>query len=201
MKIILTLVSLFLSQNILANIFPNQLVQAAFERTKHQVKYDGAYIKLDYPGGDVPDNIGVCSDVIIRSYRAVGIDLQKLVHEDIKSNFNLYPSNKIWGLTRADSNIDHRRVPNLQTFFKRFGEVLAITNNQKTYKAGDLVTWMLPGNLPHIGLVSDQINQNTGNPMIIHNIGSGPALEDMVFNYQITGHYRYIPQSALPSGN
>jgi len=159
-----------------------------------EVIYNGAYFSIDYPSGDVPDNIGVCTDVVIRSYRAIGTDLQQLVHEDMLSNFSLYPSKRIWGLTKPDSNIDHRRVPNLQTFFKRHGKVLPISNNPKEYQAGDLVTWMVSGNLPHIGIVTNQINSVTGNPYVVHNIGLGPKKEDMLFDYKITGHYQYNPE-------
>ncbi|MCW5213054.1 DUF1287 domain-containing protein, partial [Desulfobulbus sp. TB] len=128
-----------------------ELVQAVIERTTHQVTYDGRYLKIAYPGGDVPDTIGVCTDVVIRSYRKIGIDLQKEVHEDMRANFSAYPKN--WGLKRPDTNIDHRRVPNLQIFFLRHGKELPVTKNAQDYKAGELVTWMLPGNLPHIGIV------------------------------------------------
>lgn len=171
----------------------DELVKAAIERTNFQVVYDGSYHQIKYPGGDVPENIGVCTDVVIRSYRKVGIDLQKLVHQDIKANFLKYPSKKIWGLSRPDTNIDHRRVPNLQVFFSRFGQELPISNKAEDYLPGDLVTWMVPGNLPHIGIVTDKYNEETGNPIIVHNIGRGPKLEDMLFLFQITGHYRYLP--------
>ena len=170
-----------------------ELIAAALERTKYKITYDGSYHSIKYPGGDVPLNIGVCTDVIIRAFRKSGVDLQKLVHEDIKSDFSQYPSKKIWGLSRPDTNIDHRRVPNLQVFFSRNGQNLRVTNKASNYSPGDIVTWMLPGNLPHIGIVTDQYSENTGNPMIVHNIGRGPELEDMLFMYQITGHYRYIP--------
>ncbi len=141
--------------------------------------------------GDVPKNIGVCTDVVIRSYRAVGIDLQKLVHEDMRRDFSAYPPN--WGLRKPDSNIDHRRVPNLQTFFTRHGNTLPISEEALDYKLGDLVTWMLPGNLPHIGIVTDKLVQGTNRSLIVHNIGQGPRLEDALFQYELTGHYRYLP--------
>lgn len=169
------------------------LVQAALERTRHQVVYDGRYVAIKYPGGDVPPDIGVCSDVVIRSYRQIGIDLQKLVHEDMDRYFDQYPSRKLWGLKRPDASIDHRRVPNLQVFFARKGRQLDITDDAADFKPGDIVTWMLPGNLPHIGIVSDRYNAATGNPMVVHNIGRGPQLEDMLFAFSITGHYRYLP--------
>ncbi|MCG7533332.1 DUF1287 domain-containing protein [Psychrobium sp. MM17-31] len=167
------------------------LVNAAMERLKHQVRYDGAYVKLDYPMGDVPADTGVCTDVVIRSYRQLGIDFQQLVHEDIKANFNQYPSKRNWGLTRPDKNIDHRRVPNLQAFFKRHGKSIEVTKNGNDYKAGDLVTWMVNGSLPHIGIVVKKRSADGKRPMIVHNIGRGPELEDMLFDYPITGHYRY----------
>ena len=171
----------------------NALVEAAIDRTSFRVVYDGSYHSIEYPGGDVPESIGVCTDVVIRTYRKVGIDLQELVHQDIKANFSKYPSKRIWDLNRPDTNIDHRRVPNLQVFFSRYGQVLSISNNAKDYSPGDLVTWMVPGNLPHIGIVTDKYDKETGNPMIVHNIGRGPELEDMLFSFKITGHYRYVP--------
>lgn len=179
--------------------FEQDLVAAAIDRTKQSVTYNGAYFRIDYPNGDVPENYGVCTDVIIRSYRAIGTDLQVLVHEDMARDFSAYPSNRIWGLSRTDKNIDHRRVPNLQTFFSRHGTSLSVSRDPKEYAPGDLVTWMLPGNLPHIGIVSDRMSQSSGNPLIIHNIGSGPALEDMLFSFEITGHYRFVPQKYLSS--
>lgn len=154
------------------------------------VLYDSAYTKIPYPSGDVSPRRGVCSDVIIRAYRGIGIDLQQRVHEDMKKHFALYP--KLWGLKRADSNIDHRRVPNLQVFFTRFGKTLPITRNATDYTAGDIVTWNLrdKGSLPHIGIVTDK-KSASGNPLIMHNIGYGQVTEDMLFDYTITGHYRY----------
>ncbi len=190
---LLVFVTIFVSQASSAN-FTEEIVSAALARTKHQVQYDGSYRVLKYPGGDVPPHVGVCTDVVIRTYRALGVDLQVLVHEDMSKNFKSYPSKKIWGLKRPDKNIDHRRVPNLQAFFKRHGVVLEVSNNSSAYKAGDLVTWMLPGNLPHIGIVTSRKSVASGNPMIVHNIGAGPKLEDMLFEYKITGHYRYEPE-------
>ncbi len=175
------------------DLFSQQLVEAAQERTKHQVVYDGSYQSIAYPMGDVPLNQGVCTDLVVRAYRKLGVDLQQLVHEDMYTNFSVYPNS--WGLLSTDKNIDHRRVPNLQMFFKRHGKELAIRQNENAYKAGDLVTWMLPGNLPHIGIVSDQIVNNTSRPKIIHNIGRGPVEDDILFKYKITGHYRYIDHS------
>jgi len=187
--ILCLLVSPSLAQNT-----ADDLVKAALERTRHSVRYDGRYISIPYPGGDVPTDIGVCTDVIIRSYRKLGIDLQELVHLDMKSDFEAYPSRKIWGLTKPDTNIDHRRVPNLQVFFSRKGQTLEISRNAGDYKPGNMVTWMLPGNLPHIGIVTDKIDPVSGNPLIVHNIGAGPKLEDILFLYPITGHYRFLPE-------
>lgn len=193
MKQILLLSLCIISLQVIADNFVADLVSAALDRTNHQVTYDGRYLSIPYPNGDVPANIGVCTDVVIRSYRAIGIDLQKLVHEDMVSNFEAYPSKRIWGLNSTDKNIDHRRVPNLQVFLSRKGEELAISDKAEDYKPGDLVTWMVSGNLPHIGIVTDKVSFFSGNPKIVHNIGSGPQLEDMLFSYPITGHYRFNP--------
>ncbi|MEH8018245.1 DUF1287 domain-containing protein [Rheinheimera muenzenbergensis] len=189
----LALVLCLLPQYSLAETFSDKLVTAALERTQQQVRYDGRYLRIAYPNGDVPADIGVCTDVVIRSYRALGIDLQQLVHEDMRADFELYPSKRIWGLTRPDSNIDHRRVPNLQTFFSRHGTRLAISRQGSAYQPGDLVTWMLPGNLPHIGIVVNKRSDDGQRPLIVHNIGAGPVLADMLFDYNITGHYRFHP--------
>lgn len=167
------------------------LVAAALAQTNDEVTYNGAYFKIAYPMGDVPAQYGVCTDVIIRAYRKLDIDLQQLVHEDMRTNFALYPAKRNWNQTKTDTNIDHRRVPNLQTFFTRHGKKLSVFNKQEHYQAGDLVTWMLPGNLPHIGIVTDQRSADGQRPLIVHNIGTGPKLEDMLFDYSITGHYRY----------
>jgi len=153
--------------------FASKLAEAVLERTHHIVVYDGSYRKIGYPNGDVPPNIGVCTDLVIRAYRAVGIDLQKLVHEDMKTHFDAYPDN--WELKRPDSNIDHRRVPNLARFFVRHGDVLPVTHDGKDYGTGEVVTWMLPGNLPHIGIVADKRTADGKRPLVIHNIGAGPA--------------------------
>lgn len=167
------------------------LVTAALAQTNDLVTYNGAYFKIAYPMGDVPAEYGVCTDVIIRAYRKLGIDLQQLVHEDMRLNFSLYPAKRNWGQSKTDTNIDHRRVPNLQTFFTRHGKKLIVSQQSENYKAGDLVTWMLPGNLPHIGIVTNQLSADGQRPLIVHNIGAGPKLEDMLFDYSITGHYRY----------
>ena len=172
-------------------VFLYRLVDAALQRTTHQVTYDGSYYAIAYPNGDVPSHLGVCTDVVIRSYRSAGIDLQRAVHEDISGNFEAYPSRRIWGMNKPDPNIDHRRVPNLRTFLERHGETIPVTADAADYAAGDLVTWLLPGNLPHIGIVTDRRSVNGERPLIVHNVGAGPKLEDVLFNYAITGHYRY----------
>jgi len=172
--------------------FTHRLVAAAIERTHHAVRYVSAYVRISYPGGDVPSDTGVCTDEIIRSYRAVGVDLQKEVHEDMEKHFAAYPNKRRWFLVYPDSNIDHRRVPNLMVFFQRNGESLLISNRAEDYVPGDLVTWDLGGNVPHIGIVVDQKSRWSGRYMIVHNIGEGPKLEDVVFNWKITGHYRYF---------
>lgn len=191
-KGIVTLFFLILSHRVFA-AFEDDFTEAALERTKHRVTYDGRYRAIDYPNGDVPNHIGVCTDVVIRTYRALGVDLQQLLHEDISMNFAAYPSKRIWGLNRADSNIDHRRVPNLQTFFERHGVSLDINLDSANFLPGDIVTWMLPGNLPHIGIVSNQKDSVSKEPLVVHNIGSGPKLDKMLFSFKITGHYRYVP--------
>ncbi len=185
---------LFFSAPARAATFAESLSQAALKQTETEVTCDGSYFKIPYPGGDVPSHLGVCTDVIIRAYRALNIDLQKQVHEDMKAHFSLYP--KLWGLKRPDTNIDHRRVPNLQTFFTRHGQSLPVTENPDDYKTGDLVTWNLKtiGTLPHIGIVTAERSPDNLRPLIVHNIGAGTALEDMLFSYTITGHYRYAPE-------
>lgn len=192
---IFILVASYMPPPLVAEIAADRLVAAAMERTTHKVVYDGRYFRIPYPGGDVPEGVGVCTDVIIRSYRVLGIDLQVLVHKDMASNFSAYPSKKLWGLKRPDPNIDHRRVPNLQVFFARHGQKLPISDQAEAYKPGDLVTWMLPGNLPHIGIVTDKMTPAETRPLVVHNIGQGPKLEDILFAYPITGHFRYLPTS------
>lgn len=187
MRVILLLFFLFLTRAVCAQ---QDLAEAAKERLGHTVIYDGAYQSIAYPNGDVPDDKGVCSDVVIRSYRSLNIDLQKRVHEDMLINFADYPN--IWGLKKPDSNIDHRRVPNLETFFKRKGKSLVISNNAKDYHPGDLVSWRLDNNLPHIGIVSSIKSEKDPNRYkVIHNIGWGPKLDDMLFDFKIVGHFRY----------
>jgi len=165
------------------------LVSAAREQTLSRVVYDGSYTPMGYPMGDVAANRGVCTDVVIRAYRVIGVDLQALVHEDMRASFADYPA--LWGLTGPDANIDHRRVPNLLRFLERAGAKVSGAGEDSGYLPGDLVTWMLPGKLPHIGIVSDRRAPGTARPLILHNIGAGPVEDDILHAYPITGHYRY----------
>ncbi len=165
------------------------LINSAREQVGVTLIYDGSYQSLRFPNGDIPRLRGVCTDVVIRALRdAHGLDLQAAVNKDMKANFSAYPKN--WGLTRTDSNIDHRRVPNLQTYFKRHGAELVVSDDATNYLSGDLVSWMLPGNLPHIGIVTDRMNETATRPLIVHNIGWGTRVNDILFKYDITGHYR-----------
>ena len=165
------------------------LSDCALELTQQEVTYDPSYFSIDYPNGDIPKDKGVCTDVVIRAYRINGIDLQKEVHEDMKANFNLYPT--IWGLKSTDKNIDHRRVPNLMVFFKRKGTEKPITNNASDYLPGHIVCWNLGGAITHIGIVVNKKSKDDKRYMIVHNIGSGQVLEDCLFDYKIIGHYTY----------
>lgn len=168
----------------------NKLILAAIEQTKKKVTYDGSYFKIGYPNGDIPDSLGVCTDVIIRAYRKLGIDLQKLVHEDMQKAWTFY--NKRRKSDRIDANIDHRRVPNLMTYFERKGAKLAISQKPEDYLAGDIVCWDVAAG--HIGLVIHKTSAVDSNRLlIVHNIGSGPEMEDYLFRATITGHYRYMP--------
>ncbi len=167
-----------------------QLSNAALELTQQRVEYYPGYIRIAYPNGDVPANKGVCTDVIIRAYRKLGIDLQKEVHEDMSKNFHLYPKN--WGLKKPDTNIDHRRVPNLMVYFKRFGNVKPITQNPNDYKPGDIVCWNLGGGITHIGIVVNEKTTDGNRYLIVHNIGTGQVLEDCLFSFKIIGHYTYL---------
>lgn len=171
-------------------IFFAQLADSAQTLTKQRVRYEPAYVRIAYPNGDVPANTGVCTDVVIRAYRKIGIDLQKEVHEDMKANFDKYP--KSWGLTRPDPNIDHRRVPNLMTFFTRHGTVKPKTKNASDYLPGDIVCWDLNGRgLTHIGIVVNQKSADGQRYMLVHNIGGGQVVEDCLFDFTIIGHYTY----------
>lgn len=166
------------------------VIDAAIDQVGKTVSYDPSYQKLDYPNGDVPIETGVCSDVIIRAFRKASIDLQKDVHEDMKSNFSAYPTK--WGLKGTDSNIDHRRVPNLQTFFTRKGKSLETTSGIENFLPGDVVTWDLGGGVDHVGIVTNLWYKPTQRYLIVHNIGSGTRMEDSLFSWKITGHYRYF---------
>ncbi|MGC1485488.1 MAG: DUF1287 domain-containing protein [Candidatus Acidiferrum sp.] len=170
----------------------DKLVAAAIERTHHSVKYVSSYVHLQYPGGDVPADTGVCSDEIIRAYRAVGVDLQKEVHEDMLKNWADYPPKAKWRQAQPDPSIDHRRVPNLMVFFSRKGESLSATQRATDYSPGDIVTWDLGGDVPHIGIVVNVKSAESGRFLIVHNIGQGPKMEDVLFAWKITGHYRYF---------
>lgn len=169
--------------------FYSRLADSTMVLTKQKVRYDPKYIRLDYPNGDVPANIGVCTDVVIRAYQKFGIDLQKEVHEDMRANFGLYPKN--WGLTKTDKNIDHRRVPNLMTFFGRHGTTLPISQKSSDYLPGDIVCWELSGALTHIGIVVKGKSRDGLRHLIVHNIGAGQVVEDCLFRFKIIGHYRY----------
>jgi len=167
-----------------------RLADSAYTLTKQRVIYDPAYVRIDYPNGDVPANKGVCADVVIRAYRNVGIDLQKEVHEDMKAHFDKYP--KKWGLSQPDKNIDHRRVANLMVFFSRYGTVKKMSQNPTDYQPGDIVCWDLNGRgLTHIGIVSNQKSRDEKRNLIVHNIGGGQILEDRLFDWKIIGHYSY----------
>ena len=167
------------------------LADSAFTLTKQNVAYDPAYITIAYPNGDVPSNKGVCTDVVIRAYRKLGFDLQQAVHQDMKANFSVYP--KKWGLKSTDKNIDHRRVPNLMTFFARKNAQVAISNIAEDYQPGDVVCWNLGGSITHIGIVSKIKSKKHKGYQIIHNIGAGQVVEDMLFDFTIIGHYRFKP--------
>ena len=172
----------------LAEIRPQQLVRDARSQIGVTMSYDPAYRKIAFPMGDVPLSTGVCTDVVIRALRGQGVDLQALVNKDMKTAWAAYP--KIWGLQKPDGNIDHRRVPNLEVFFRRHGQSLSLSD-KTTFKAGDIVTWRLPqSNLPHIGIVSDK-RAADGTPLIIHNIGRGTREENVLFAYPLKGHFRY----------
>ena len=175
-----------------AQSYFEKLADSAFTLTKESVVYDPSYFSIDYPMGDVPKGKGVCTDVVIRAYRKMGTDLQVLVHQDMKKNFRKYPQN--WGLAGPDKNIDHRRVPNLMTFFKRKGSDQLISRSAEHYKPGDIVSWDLGGGITHIGIISDVPSEvDPDRYQIIHNIGAGQVLEDCLFRYRITGHYRFRP--------
>lgn len=172
--------------------FFRKLSDAAISIIDRRIIYDPAYVRIPYPNGDVSPDRGVCTDVVIRAYRKLGIDLQKELHEDIKANFSKYPNKKMWGLNSPDTNIDHRRVPNLQVFFSRKGQEKPITMNPEDYLPGDIVTWLLPNGMTHIGIVVAQKSKSDKKtPLIVHNIGGGQVLQNCLFAWKITGHYAY----------
>lgn len=168
-------------------VYAATLVDAAREQIGVTKSYDSAYRKLAYPGGDVPKETGVCSDVVVRAFRGLGVDLQKEVHEDMAKAFDQYPHK--WGLTRPDPNIDHRRVPNLMTYFKRQGWSVLVSAKAADFKPGDVVAWDLGGSITHIGIVSDRQSLE-GIPLVIHNIGQGAKEENIIFRHEMIGHYR-----------
>jgi uncharacterized protein YijF (DUF1287 family) len=190
-KTILTLFLLFstITFSFGQTSFYDRLADSTLTLTKQKVSYDPTYFRIPYPNGDVPSNKGVCTDVVIRAYRKFGIDLQKAIHEDMKSNFSKYPNK--WGLSKPDKNIDHRRVPNLMTFFTRYGTTKPITNNPKDFFPGDIVCWNLGGAVTHIGIVVKKKSSDGQRHLIVHNIGAGQVIEDCLFNFKIIGHYRY----------
>jgi len=192
-KIFLYISLLLLIGNVTAQTndatFFDKLSDAAIELTKQTVDYDPSYFAIPYPNGDVPVGKGVCTDVVIRAYRKLGIDLQKEVHQDMKANFGKYP--KTWGMKRTDRNIDHRRVPNLMVFFARYGTVCPASDKAKEYLAGDIVCWNLGGGITHIGLVVNKQSADGKRNLIVHNVGGGQVLADCLFTYRIIGHYRY----------
>lgn len=171
--------------------FAEKLSNAALSIIDPTIVYTPNYIGITYPNGDVPPKTGVCTDVVIRAYRKLNIDLQREVHEDMKANFIEYPNLKKWGLKTTDTNIDHRRVPNLEVFFERKGKKLPVSQNPNDYEMGDIVTWMINDKLPHIGIVTHLKSENGERPMIVHNVGGGQVLEDCLFDYEIVGHFTY----------
>ncbi|XZG70001.1 DUF1287 domain-containing protein [Chitinibacteraceae bacterium HSL-7] len=181
------LLALGLSCSAVAAIKPLEVSRHARAQVGVTVHYDPAYVRLAYPGGDVPQTTGVCSDVVIRALRGVGLDLQQAVHQDMSAHFGAYPRN--WGLSRPDRNIDHRRVPNLAVWFSRQGWSLPVSRDARAYQAGDIVAWALPDGRPHVGVVSER-RTSSGMPLIIHNIGHGAREEDVLFQFTITGVYR-----------
>jgi uncharacterized protein YijF (DUF1287 family) len=188
-QVLLFLLVILANQSLAQDTFLPKLSSAAIELTKQNVQYDPSYFSMPYPNGDVPAAKGVCTDVIIRAYRKLGIDLQKEVHEDMATNFKLYPQK--WGLKKTDKNIDHRRVPNLMTFFGRHGTTLKKSKEAKDYFPGDIVAWNLGGNITHIGIVINKKSEDNQRFLIVHNIGNGQEISDCLFQYEIIGHYRY----------
>ncbi|HEX7016913.1 MAG TPA: DUF1287 domain-containing protein [Cyclobacteriaceae bacterium] len=189
-RLILLLVLVVVSGRAVAqSTFLVDLAHAAENLTSQRVRYDPSYFSIPYPNGDVPSDRGVCTDVVIRAYRKRGIDLQREVHEDMRANFDVYP--KLWGLSQPDRNIDHRRVPNLMTFFTRHGTVKPISQEADDYRPGDIVCWNLGNGVTHIGIVSSRRSRDGKRFLIVHNIGAGQVLEDCLFDFKIIGHFQY----------
>lgn len=180
-----------IAENVIINTFEQKLSDAALSIINPSIVYDPSYFSIKYPNGDIAANKGVCTDVVIRAYRKLNIDLQKEVHEDMKANFSKYPNLEKWGMTKTDTNIDHRRVPNLEIFFDRKGERLPINQDASTYKTGEIITWMINGKLPHIGIITNQKSADGKRNLIVHNIGGGQVLADCLFDFEIVGHYKY----------
>lgn len=192
-KLISVTIALFISAGVLGQTnFGIRLSDAAMTLTKQKVVYDPGYYRLDYPNGDVPAGKGVCTDVVIRAYRKMGIDLQKNVHEDMRKHFSLYPPN--WGLSKPDRNIDHRRVPNLMVYFSRFGKDLPKSKKSSDYKPGEVVCWRLDNGMTHIGITVNKKSKDGKRYMIVHNIGAGQVVEDCLFDFKIIGHYSFEKQ-------
>lgn len=168
----------------------HRFASAAERQIGVTVSYDASYVQLEYPGGDVAPHTGVCTDVVVRAMREMGVDLQVEVHEDMAADFSAYPD--FWGLDGPDPNIDHRRVPNLQTLFDRRGKSLPVTDVASDYQPGDIVTWKMPGGRPHIGVVSERQARGQSRFDIVHNAGRGTVLQDVLFAFPITGHYRWF---------
>ena len=189
-RMILLLVLIVLAGHVAAQaVFFADLAHAAENLTSERVRYDPSYFSIAYPNGDVPADRGVCTDVVIRAYRKLGIDLQREVHEDMSANFTLYPA--LWGLSRPDRNIDHRRVPNLMTFFARHGTVRTLSQQADDYHPGAIVCWDLGNGLTHIGIVSSRRSRDGKRYLIVHNIGAGQVFEDCLFSFRIIGHFQY----------
>ncbi|OOV18297.1 DUF1287 domain-containing protein [Flavobacterium sp. LM4] len=179
------------NNNPVVKTFEEKLSEAAISIIDPSIDYDPTYFAIEYPNGDIPVNKGVCTDVVIRSYRKLDIDLQKEVHEDMIENFSKYPNLKKWEMTKTDTNIDHRRVPNLEVFFERKGTKLPVSEDARDYKTGEIVTWMINGKLPHIGIITNKKSEDGKRNLIVHNIGGGQVLEDCLFEYKIVGHFKY----------
>ncbi len=175
--------------------FGAKLEQAALDRLNPSIRYDARYVKIGYPWGDVPETTGVCSDVIIRSYRALGIDLQQMLHEDMKRAFRAYPSKRIYGLKRPDPNIDHRRVVNLEAFFERTGASIPVGTSPDDFLPGDVLTWRLSGNEPHTGIVIAERHPTSGYPLVVHNLGAGVRKDDLIKLSRPSGHFRFAPDT------